>query len=441
MDAPHSLEAEQAVLGAGLLYPDALESAAEVVTAEDFYRSGHQRIFRTMLTLWRKHEPVDLVTVKHALTASGDLEDAGGPVYLAQLTDGVPRSSNIAAYAQIVRQHAVYRQLLQAGRWMQGLAQEASVEAADALNQAQQRLYEIQVARTTGGFVSARDIVSREVLPLMDRLANRTQAYSGVPCGLPDIDVLTRGFQPSDLILLAARPSMGKTALALAIALHASLREQRQIGFFSLEMSRRDLMFRLMVSHARVDGLRARAGRLMEHEWAAWAHSAGVLADASIQIDDTAALTVQDIRTRARRMKATTGLDLIIVDYLQLARPTTARESRNLDVTDVSMGMKAIAKELDVPVLALSQLSRACEARSNKRPQLSDLRDSGALEQDADLVLFLYRDEVYDEKTADQGIAEIGIGKHRNGPTGTVKVGFDKAQTRFYSLARESRVA
>lgn len=430
---PHSLEAEEAVLGASMLYADALEQALEVVTASDFYRHENGQIFGVMQAIAQRRETVDAVTVKNALRAAGILDACGGPVYVAKLLDGVPRASNVASYARIVREKATLRELMRASRRILADAQEAEEGAAKVLDTAQQALYEIAVDRSAGGFLSIRDVISDEVMPLVDLLVERKQAVSGVPTGLFVLDGLTRGFQTSDLVLLAARPSMGKTALAMSAAVHAATVADLHVGVFSLEMSRRDLGLRAVIAEAGIDGSRVRAGRIFDNEWEAWSRAVGTIAESKLHIDDSSMVTINDIRARARRLKAQVGLDLIVVDYLQLVTPSKKHESVNHAMAEISKGLKGIAKDLSVPVLALSQLSRSCESRADKRPLLSDLRDSGALEQDADLVLSIYRDEVYNEHTTDAGCAEIAILKHRNGPTGTVTVGFDKHQTRFYN--------
>lgn len=432
--APHSLEAERAVLGAILLHGEAVEAAAEILAPSDFYRHGHQRLFAQMLELQRKREPIEMVTLRESLQVAGDLDAVGGPVYLMQLVDGLPRSSNIAAYARIVRERATLRELIAQSNRILADAHAGENDAAAVLDAAQQRLYEIAVDRVQGGFVAMPSIVSDELLPLIDRLVERKQAVSGVASGLIDLDMLTRGFQSPDLVILAARPSMGKTALAMHAALHASTVANAHVGVFSLEMSRLDLTLRAVISEARIDGTRVRNGRIYDSEWSQWTQALGTVNDALLHIDDSANLTINDIRTRARRLKAQVGLDLLMVDYLQLIKPASKGENRNVEMGEISSGLKAIAKDLKVPVVALSQLSRSCESRADKRPMLSDLRDSGAIEQDADLVLMLYRDEVYNEHTQDRNVAELSIAKHRNGPIGTVRIGFDKQQTRFFNL-------
>lgn len=430
---PHSIDAEKSVLGAILMHGESIETAAEILGASDFYRHGHRDIFAAMLSLHHRRQPVEMVTLVEALRSADKIADAN-PAYLASLVDGMPRASNIAAYAKIVREKATLRELIQHSRRVMSEAFSAEDDAATVLDAAQSRLYEIAVDRVQGGFVAMPDIISNELLPLVDRLVQGKQSVSGVPSGLIDLDILTRGFQPSDLIILAARPSMGKTALAMSAALHASTVAESHVGVCSLEMSRLDLTLRAVIGEAQIDGSRVRSGRIYDSEWARWTNALHIVNEARLHIDDAAGITVNDIRARARRLKAQVGLDLLIVDYLQLVKPSTRGENRNVEMGEISAGLKGIAKDLNVPVLALSQLSRSCEARADKHPILSDLRDSGAIEQDADLVLMLYRDEVYNEQTPDAGIAEIGIAKHRNGPTGTVRVGFHKQQTRFFNL-------
>lgn len=438
---PHNLDAERAVLGAILLHGEAIEQALEIVGPEDFYRQAHGILFRTMSALHTKRQPIEMVTVVDALRSAGQLDDVNGAAYVASLIDGMPRSTNIAAYARIVRDKAALRELAAVARRTLAEALAAEEGAAAVLDQAQSALYGLAVERATGGFVPMPDVLTGEVIPLVEQLVSRKQAVSGVPTGLIDLDHYTRGFQPSDLIILAARPSMGKTALAMSAALHAATVGKQHVGVFSLEMSRRDLALRAVIAESRIDGSRVRSGRIFDNEWTRWTHALGTVAEAWLHIDDSSQLTVNDIRARARRLKAQVGLDLLVIDYLQLIKPSTRLENRNLEMGEVSAGLKGIAKDLQIPVLALSQLSRACEARSDKHPMLSDLRDSGAIEQDADLVVFIYRDEVYHEQSVDAGIAELSIAKHRNGPIGTVRVGFDKAQTRFYNLHEQGAVA
>lgn len=431
---PHSLEAEQAVLGAMLTSVDAIDAALEQLAPQDFYRHAHQVLFRRLSALHAHRQPIDTLTLVEALRAANELEDCNGPAYVASLTDGVPRSTNVGAYARIVRQKATLRELADVSRQTLAAALAGQDDAASVLDAAQQRFFEIAVERTTGGFVPVPEVVDREVWPLLERLVERKQAISGVPTGLLDLDLLTRGLQPADLVIVAARPSMGKTALALNAAFHAALVGDYHVGVFSLEMKRADLVLRAVIAEGRLNGMRVRSGQLSEADFGRLSQAVGTVAAARVHIDDSASLTVNDIRARARRMKAQVGLDLLIIDYLQLIRPTGRSENRAVAVAEISRALKGIAKDLDVPVVALSQLSRACESRPDKRPQMSDLRESGAIEQDADIVLFLYRDEVYHDDTADRGIAELILSKQRNGPTGTVKVGFNKHETRFFNL-------
>lgn len=432
MTPPQDLDAERAVLGAVMVDNRLMDGVAAILAAADFYRVVHQRIYRHAMTLHAKQEPIDFLTLKAALRSSGDLEEVGEG-YLASLSDGMPHSANAEHYAGIVREKALLRTMIAAGSDLIRQATDGSGDASALLDQAQQSLSLIASTRK-GGFVAIPDIVHGEVMPLIERYCTEKRMVTGVPTGLYDFDAITRGFQQSDLIIIAARPSMGKTALVLNAALHAATIAKQHVGLFSLEMSRKQLGLRAVVSEAKIDGMRVQCGRIFQDEWAQLSKAYAKVADSWLHIDDTPQVTIHDVRARARRLKAQVGLDLIIVDYLQLMKSTERTENRNLELGQISGGLKAIAKDLNVPVVALSQLSRACEARADKRPMLSDLRESGALEQDADVVAFIYRDEVYNKQTQDAGIAELSIAKHRNGPIGTVKVGFERSQTRFYNL-------
>lgn len=430
---PHSLDAEKAVLGAMILNNDLIDQVAEIVQAVDFYRFAHQKIFAHTLTLHERREPVDPLTLRESLTASHDLDTIGGVAYLFALTDGVPRLTNAEAYAGIVREKATLRELIQGANKALSLAHDSSEDAAAILDTVQQDVYGIATHRARGGFVAMPDLMLKDVWPALEALQSEKRAVTGVPSGLTDLDLELSGFQPADLIFIAARPSMGKTSLAMNMALHAATVASRHVGVFSLEMSRRQLGLRMLMSEARVDGQRMRTGFLNEGDYGRIAQAMNVVSEARLHIDDSAALTIHEVRNRARRLKALVGLDLLVLDYIQLMRGDKS-ENRNLELGKLSAGLKALAKELDIPVIVLSQLSRALEARSDKRPMLSDLRESGNLEQDADVVLFVYRDEVYNQDSDDRGIAELIVAKQRNGPTGRSKVGFDGSQTRFFNL-------
>lgn len=430
--APQDKAAEQAVLGAVMVDNRLMDAVAALLAPDDFYAPVHRWIYQAALDLHLRQEPVDFLTLKAALQTAGRLDEVGQG-YLAGLPDGMPHGANAEAYAKIVREKALRRTLIETSQDAIRAAASADDEADVLLDQAQQALSLIASTRK-GGFVPICDIVQGEVMPLIERYVTEKRAVTGVPTGLIDFDAVTRGFQPADLIIIAARPSMGKTALVLNAAVHAATIAQAHVGFFSLEMSRLQLALRAVVGEARVDGMRLQSGRVYEQEWAPLSHAYGKVANSLLHIDDTADITIHDIRARARRLKAQVGLDMVVVDYLQLMGAAQRGENRNLEVAAISRGLKILAKDLAIPVVVLSQLSRSCEARADKRPTLADLRDSGAIEQDADLVVFIYRDEVYDKETQDRGIAELSIAKHRNGPIGVVRVGFERSQTRFYNL-------
>lgn len=430
---PHNLEAERAILGAVLLHNEAFESVADSLTPEDFFRDSHKRIYDAMRRLQARKVAIDLTTLREELARVDDLDAVQGPAYLAALVDGVPRSTNVAHYAKIVREKATLRGLVRQASDLLADAYAGEDDPASIIDRSQQRLLEMAVDRQ-GGFTPIEAIVSGEVMPLIERLCSQKRAVSGVPTGLIDFDLLTRGFQPSDLVIVAARPAMGKTSLVMNAAVHAATVAQKSVGVFSLEMSKVQLGLRAVIAEARIDGMRVQSGRIYQDEWARLSQAVEKVSGARLHIDDSPQLTIVEVRARARRLQGQVGLDLLIVDYAQLMKATTRGENRNLELGEISGGLKAIAKDLNVPVVALSQLSRACEARSDKRPMLSDLRDSGALEADADVVVFIYRDEVYDKQSPDRGIAELSVAKHRNGPIGVVRVGFELAHTRFVNL-------
>jgi replicative DNA helicase len=435
---PHSLDAERSVLGAALVSNDLIDAAAEIVQPADFFRAAHQTLWRHILRLHDRRDPVDFVTLKESLSTANDLDEIGGPAYLASLLDGVPHSSNVEHYAAIVREKATLRELIAAANKTLIRAYDADEAAVDVLDSTQADIFNIHTNRQRGGFMPLCDVLTGEVMPALERAVEQKRAVTGVASGLTDLDAMLSGFQQTDLIIIAARPSMGKTALVLEAAKHAALREGANVGIFSLEMSKRQLGLRALMSEAGVDGHRMRTGFLGERDYGRIAAAMNALANAKLHIDDTPAVGLHEVRARARKLKATVGLDLLVVDYIQLMKGEKA-ENRNLQIAALSAGLKALAKELDIAVIALSQLSRALESRSDKRPMLSDLRESGALEQDADVVIFVYRDEVYNEQTDQAGVAELIVSKQRNGPTGTVKVGFEKAHTRFFNMT--TRVA
>lgn len=434
---PADAEAEQSVLGAVLLRPETLDAVADLLQPGDFYREAHGRIFRAMLDLFGRGEPVDLVTVTGLLKERGHLEGVGGPVFLATLSEQVGFATNAAKYAERVHDKAVLRRLLDCTQEIAGACLAPVENVGEFLDAAEQKVFEVAEAKVRPGFNPLGTLVEKEIAHLEAIWHREAGRITGVPSGFVDMDNLTAGFQKGDLIIIAARPSMGKTALALNIAFNAAYKPQIPVAFFSLEMSKEQLVRRLLSSEGRVDASNLRRAFLSTQEWAALQTAAGSLLDCSIFIDDSPAATVLDIRAKARRLKAEDKLGLVVIDYLQLMRGRHDAPSREQEISEISRSLKALAKELNVPVIALSQLNRRVEERPNKRPQLADLRESGAIEQDADVIIFIYRDEVYREDSPDLGIAEVIIGKQRNGPTGKVKLHFEKKYTRFDPLSRE----
>ncbi len=436
---PHNLEAERSVLGAILIHNDAFNHAAEVIDARDFFRDAHRRIFEKMIALSERSHAIDLVTLKEELQRAGELEDVGGPAYIASLADGVPRSANVEHYARIVKEKATLRNLIHSANRILSTAYEAEQDADLVLDDAEKAIFEIAEDRIREGFVPLRDLVQSSFATI-EKLQQHKGLVTGVPTGFIDLDEITSGLQPSDLVLVAARPSMGKTSFVLNVAQHVGTVTDMTVGFFSLEMSKEQLFIRLLTSEARIDAHRFRSGHLTEKDYGRLSHALGTLAEARVFIDDTASIGVLEMRAKARRLKAEHGLHLLIIDYIQLMQGRGRFENRQQELSSISRSLKGLAKELGVPIVALSQLSRAPETRSDHRPQLSDLRESGALEQDADLVMFIFREEQYRDAEGQpnqeaEGIAEIIVGKQRNGPTGTVKLAFIKEHTRFENLA------
>jgi replicative DNA helicase len=436
---PHNLDAEKSVLGAILIHNDAFNHAAELIDSRDFFRDAHRRIFDKMVALSERGHAIDFVTLKEELTRSGDLDDVGGPAYIASLADGVPRSANVEYYARIVKEKSTLRSLIHSANKILVEAYEAEHEPDLLLDEAERAIFAIAEDRIREGFVPLRDLVQSS-FSTIEKLQQHKGLVTGVPTGFVDLDTITSGLQPADLVLVAARPSMGKTSFVLNVAQHVGTTTQMTVGFFSLEMSKEQLFMRLLTSEARIDAHRFRTGYLNEKDYGRLSHALGTLAEARVFIDDTAAIGVLEMRAKARRLKAEHGLHLLVIDYIQLMQGRGRFESRQQELASISRSLKGLAKELGVPIVALSQLSRAPETRSDHRPQLSDLRESGALEQDADVVLFIYRPEQYrneegEAEQAAEGLAEIIVGKQRNGPTGTVKLAFIKEHTRFENLA------
>ena len=427
---PHNAEAERTVLGAVLVDGTAFNSAAEILTRDDFYREGHRRIFDAMAALAERSATIDLVTVKDELVKGAALEAVGGAAYLAGLMDGMPRIVNVEAWSRIIKEKAALRSLIHASNRIVQSCYEAEDEPAVILDRAEKAIFDIAEHRLRQGFIGIREIV-KESFRTIDQLSQSKELVTGLPTGFVDLDERTSGLQKGDLIIVAARPAMGKTSFCLNVAQYASARTGETVGIFSLEMAKEQLVLRMLCADARVDAHRLRTGNLQEKDWTRLAKAYADLSASKIFIDDSASLTPLEMRAKCRRLKAEHGLGLVVVDYLQLVLGAGRTENRQQEIASISRSLKGLAKELSVPVMALSQLSRAPEARTEKRPQLSDLRESGALEQDADVVMFIYREEEYKPTEENRGVAEIIIGKQRNGPTGTLKLAFIKEYTRF----------
>jgi replicative DNA helicase len=438
---PQNLEAEQSVLGAILLDNEAINQALEVLGAEDFYRESHREIYRAMVALTERSHPVDAITLTDALRTRGALEGIGGPGYIAELAACVPTAANVAHYARIVREKAVLRSLASVATEIATGAYEAPSNVDEYLDESEHKVFQISEQRIRQSFHSMNEL-TRESLKIIERLYEKKELVTGVPTGFLDLDRLTAGLQPSDLIIIAARPSMGKTALALNIAAHAATEAEPRLGvaFFSLEMSKEQLVLRMLCSEARVDSSKARAGYLGERDFPKLAQAAARLSEAPIFIDDSSDTSAIVLKAKCRRLmrERSSNLGLIIIDYLQLMRSARPGESREKEIAEISRSLKALAKELKVPVIALSQLNRQVETRPDRRPLLADLRESGAIEQDADVIAFIYRDEMYHRDSKEPGVAEVIIAKQRNGPTGTAKLTYLSQYTRFENYAPES---
>jgi replicative DNA helicase len=435
---PHNLEAERSVLGAILLHNDAFNLAAEVIDSNDFFRDAHRRIFDKMVKLSERGDAIDLVTLKEELSRSSELDEVGGPAYITALVDGVPRSANVEHYARIIKEKSTLRDLIFSANKILATAYEAEEEADVILDQAEHAIFAIADDKVRDGFVSLRDLAQAS-FETIEKLHARKELITGVPTGFTDLDEMTSGLQPSDLIIVAARPSMGKTSLVLNIAQHVGTKTDLTVGLFSLEMSKEQLFLRMLTSEARIDAHRLRGGFLGEKDWGRLSAAIGTLSESNIFIDDSPSIGVLEMRAKCRRLASEHGLNLVVVDYIQLMQGRGRFENRTLELASISRSLKGLAKELNVPIVVLSQLSRAPEARSDHRPQLSDLRESGALEQDADVVIFIYREDLYADKnqppTEAQGVAELIVGKQRNGPTGVVRLAFIREYTRFENLA------
>jgi len=434
---PQNLEAEQSVLGGILLDNQGLNAVLEIITARDFYSEAHRQIFEAAHNLSERGEPIDLITLSNALKDQKRLDKVGGAAYLAGLVDNVPSAANIRHYAKIVKEKAILRSLINTATEILGKTYETGADIDTVLDEAEQAIFAISEKKIRQAFFPLKEIVKDSFRTIED-LYSRKELVTGVPTGFDKVDDLTSGLQKADLIIIAGRPSMGKTAFALNIAQHVAMQTATPVCIFSLEMAKEQIAMRMLAATAKVDSQRIRRGFLGEMDWPKLTAAADSLSEAPIFIDDTAAITVLEMKAKARRLKAEHGLGLVIIDYLQLMRSGTTKDSREQEISEISRSLKALAKELSVPVIALSQLNRQVEVRTNRRPQMADLRESGAIEQDADVIAFIYRDEVYNkaEDNPEKGIAEIIIAKQRNGPTGTVKLAFLEKFTSFENLAR-----
>jgi replicative DNA helicase len=444
---PHNLEAERALLGSILLDNSALNLALEGVGKDDFFSEAHRVTFEKMVAISEKNRTIDLVTLSEELSKEGQIERAGGAAYLAALTDGVPIGSSLAVseYSRIVKDKSIMRRLINASHNLISRCMEGADDPDTLIDLAQSQVFDIAEQKVPSGFSNIRDIV-KSSFGTIDVLFDRGQRVTGIETGFVDLDNMTSGLQPGELVVVAARPSLGKTALALNVAAHAAIKNHKTVGFFSLEMSKESLVIRLLCSEAETDSHRLRSGFSSREDWGKLTRALGRLADAPLLIEDTPALSIMQIRAKARRLKMEKGLDLMVVDYLQLVSGQGRFENRTQEVSYISRGLKSIAKELRVPVLALSQLSRAPEQRPGQRPQLSDLRESGSIEQDADVVIFIFRERKAAEESEAEGEVDrrgietkLIVGKQRNGPTGDIPVVFMRPYAKFANMARGPR--
>lgn len=428
---PQSIEAEQMVLGSMIIDKHAIVRAAESLNAEDFYRDSHKVLFSSMVDMIQKDQPVDEITLLEHLKSTDKLDKAGGITYVTEISGAVPSTANLDAYINIVEEKSTLRRLIRSSTEIIEDCYNKQDDVMDVMDNAEKRIFDISEKRNTGDFEVLSSVLERSFAEI-ERLFNNKGEITGVPSGFLDLDAKTSGFQKGDMVLVAARPSMGKTTFTLNIAEHAALREGKSVVIFSLEMSKEQLANKLLCSEANVEMLNIRTGNLNDKDWQNIARAAGPLSSAKMFIDDTAGLSIMEMRSKCRKIKMEHGIDLIMIDYLQLM--SGKGESRQQEVSEISRGIKALAKEMECPVIALSQLSRAPEQRADHRPMLSDLRESGSIEQDADVVMFLYRDEYYNKETEDKNVAECIIAKQRNGPVGTVKLGWFGQFSRFGNL-------
>lgn len=431
---PHNQEAEQSVIGAIFLEPQALITAAEIVMAEDFYRVAHQKIFQTMLRLSDQGKAIDVITVTEELSAKKELEDVGGIAYISEIANSVPTAANISHYAKIVEEKSILRRLIRVATTIveDGFTREDEVEAL--LSEAERKMMEVANRKNAGDFKHIKDVLV-ETYDNIEKLHTRKGDVTGIPTGFRDLDRITAGFQRNDLIIVAARPSVGKTAFALNVAQNVATKTDENVAIFSLEMGAEQLVMRMLCAEGNIDAQVLRTGSLTTEDWRKLTMAMGSLSNAGIYIDDTPGIRVNEIRAKCRRLKQESGLGMILIDYLQLIQGSGGSQAnRQQEVSEISRSLKGLARELQVPVIALSQLSRGVEQRQDKRPMMSDLRESGSIEQDADIVSFLYREDYYDKETENQNMIEIIIAKQRNGPTGTVTLAFVKEFNKFVNI-------
>lgn len=437
---PQNVEAEQSVLGAMMIEREAISKVSEILHPDDFYREAHRLIYNAMMELFNKNEAVDLVTVVEVLRRDEKLEAAGGIAYVSALANSVPTAANVTYHARIVEEKALLRQLINTATHVAGMGYEANEEVTVIMDKAEKMILEVASRKAGQEFASIKNIIF-DVFDKVSELYSSRGGITGLPTGFKDLDKLTSGLQPSDLILIAARPSMGKTAFVLNIAQNIAIKEKKAVAFFSLEMSKEQLVQRMLCAEAPIDAQRLRIGELENSDWDKLVRAADRLAAAPIFIDDTAGITVMEMRSKARRLKIEHDLQLIIIDYLQLMQGSSGsskNENRQQEISEISRSLKALARELKVPVIALSQLSRGVESRQVKKPMLSDLRESGSLEQDADIVAFIYREDYYEPETERKNITDIIVAKHRNGPVDSVQLFFHKQFTKFSDLSKMS---
>lgn len=433
---PHNIEAEQSVIGAVFIEPQAFVQASEILIAEDFYRASHQRIFAAMISLSERGEPIDVVTVTTFLNDRKQLEEVGGVSYLTELAESVPTAANVEYYSKIVEEKSTLRRLIRKATDIVTASFEREDEVEDVLNDAEKSILEVSGSKNSGAFKNIKDVLIN-VYDNIEMLHQQKGDVTGIPTGFMELDGITSGFQRNDLIIIAARPSVGKTAFALNIAQNVAVKTDENVAIFSLEMGADQLVQRMLCAEGNIDAQRMRSGQLQADDWSKLTMAMGSLSNAGIYIDDTPGVRVNEIRSKCRRLKQEHGLGMILIDYLQLIQGSgNSKENRQQEVSEISRALKALARELEVPLIALSQLSRGVESRQDKRPMMSDIRESGSIEQDADIVGFLYRDDYYDKETEKQNIIEIIIAKQRNGPTGTVELAFVKEYNKFVDLDR-----